>query len=117
MYPFEPQAVHAKLPDKSNLFEMVYDRNKNSFLAWTQTQPPYMTPKNVEYHQLLIPTSDSIRNNYFLHLCVKNKMHLLISGPTGTGKTSNIVSEMNKHYFNSDYTNLITAFSGQTLVN
>jgi dynein heavy chain len=44
-------------------------------------------------------------------------MHLLISGPTGTGKTSNIVSELNKHYFNPDYTNLITAFSGQTLVN
>jgi dynein heavy chain len=39
-------------------------------------------------------------------------MHLLISGPTGTGKTSNIVNELNRHYFNPDYTNLITAFSG-----
>ena len=66
---------------------------------------------------MLIPTSDSIRNNYFLHLCVKNKIHLLISGPTGTGKTSNIVNELNRHYFNPEYTNLITAFSGQTLVN
>ena len=76
-----------------------------------------MIPKGVEYHELLIPTSDSIRNNYFVHLTVKNKLHLLISGPTGTGKTSNIVSEMNKFYFNTEYTNLITAFSGQTLVN
>jgi dynein heavy chain len=71
-----------------------------------------MIPKGVEYHQLLIPTSDSIRNNHFLHLCVKNKLHLLVSGPTGTGKTSNIVSELNKHYFNPEYTNMITAFSG-----
>lgn len=66
---------------------------------------------------MLIPTSDSIRNNYFLHLCVKSKIHLLISGTTGTGKTSNIVNELNKHYFNPEYTNLITAFSGQTLAN
>jgi dynein heavy chain len=44
-------------------------------------------------------------------------MHLLIAGPTGTGKTINIVNEINKYYFNKDYTNLQTAFSGQTTVN
>lgn len=47
-----------------------------------------------------------------MHLSVKHKLHLLVSGPTGTGKTSNIVSEINKNYFNTEYTNLITAFSG-----
>jgi dynein heavy chain, axonemal len=34
-YPFEPQSIHAKLPEKSNLFEMVFDKSKNLFLAWT----------------------------------------------------------------------------------
>jgi len=49
---------------------------------------------------LLIPTTDSIRNNYLLNLCVENKIHLLISGPTGTGKTVNIKNELIKNYFN-----------------
>ena len=53
-----------------------------------------MIPKNVEYHELLIPTSDSIRNNYLLNLSVKNRLHLLVSGPTGTGKTVNIINEL-----------------------
>ncbi|CAD8115295.1 unnamed protein product [Paramecium sonneborni] len=116
-YKFLPININAKLPEKANLFDMVYDRAKNNFIIWTQTQPPFVIPKGCEYHDLLIPTSDSIRNNYFLHLCVRNKIHLLVSGPTGTGKTSNIVSEINKNYFNQEYSNLITAFSGQTLVN
>ena len=79
---------------------MMYDRHKNNFISWTLTQPPFVIPKGCDYHDLLIPTSDSIRNNYFLHLCVRNKIHLLVCGPTGTGKTSNIVSEINKNYFN-----------------
>lgn len=66
---------------------------------------------------MFVPTIDSIRNNYFLHRCVKNKIHLLFCGMTGTGKTVNIINEMNKFYFNAEYTNLCTSFSGQTRSN
>lgn len=36
----------------------------------------------------------------------------MISGPTGTGKTVNIVNELNKNFFDETYTNLCTSFSG-----
>lgn len=42
---------------------------------------------------------------------------MLMTGPTGTGKTVNIVNTLNNNYFNEKYTNLITAFSGQTTCN
>ncbi|KAM3134228.1 hypothetical protein pb186bvf_013648 [Paramecium bursaria] len=111
-YKFQPVSISAKLQDKANLFDMVYDRSKNNFISWTQTQPPYVTPKGVEYNELLIPTSDSIRNNYFLHLCVKAKIHLLNQWTNRNRKDL-------QYYvtFNAEFTNLITAFSGQTLVN
>ena len=38
-------------------------------------------------------------------------------GPTGTGKTVNITSELNKKYFNTTYTNSITQFSSKTNCN
>lgn len=44
-------------------------------------------------------------------------MHYLITGPTGTGKTVNIISELTKNYLNAEYTNLCTSLSGQTTAN
>ena len=39
-------------------------------------------------------------------------MHYLLTGPTGTGKTVNIISELAKNYLNAEYTNLCTSLSG-----
>ncbi len=61
---------------------------------------------------LIIPTIDSIRNNYLLTLFVSMKSHVLLTGPTGTGKTVNVINEINVNYYNEVFTNLITAFSG-----
>lgn len=52
-------------------------------------------------------------------ISLRNKIHLMICGPTGTGKTVNIVSELNKIY-NDDkasYAICATSFSGQTTAN
>jgi dynein heavy chain len=64
-----------------------------------------------------VPTSDLIRNTYFLHLCIRSRIHLLLAGPTGTGKTVNLLNEINTSYFSKEYTNLQTTFSGQTTAN
>lgn len=75
-----------------------------------------MIPK-VAYNELIIPTNDSIRHNYFLHLNIKNHLHVLFVGPTGTGKSMNVAKELQTNYYNSYYTFLTTAFSGQTNAN
>lgn len=59
-----------------------------------------MVPEGGTYHSLIVPTSDSIRNNFFLNICLEHKIHLLICGNTGTGKTTNIVNELNTKYHN-----------------
>jgi dynein heavy chain len=63
-----------------------------AYVNWANTVPTFTLPKNIAYTDLLIPTIDSIRNNYFLHLNIKNKMHILFSGPTGTGKSVQILN-------------------------
>ena len=83
----------AKLPEKfSNFFDLYYNPDKMVWQNWSQTQPAFILPKKIAYNDLIIPTNDSIRNNFFLHLNVKNHMHVLFIGPTGTGKSVNVAT-------------------------
>ncbi len=101
-FPFEPKIVKVTVPDKSSVFEICYDPKKNTWPQWIQTIEKYQIPKGDQYSfsDIIVPTTDSVRNNYFLHLCVRNCIHVLICGPTGTGKTVNIVNQINQNYFN-----------------
>ncbi len=67
--------------------------------------------------ELIIPTIDSIRNNFLLELYIDQKQNYLLVGPTGTGKTVHVINILNQKYYNETFTNLITAYSGQTKCN
>jgi dynein heavy chain len=47
----------------------------------------FQIDQKLGYHELMIPTSDSTRNLYFLNLLMHNSKHVLTPGPTGTGKS------------------------------
>jgi dynein heavy chain len=82
------------------------------------TVPPFKITQGGKFTDLIIPTVDSIRNNYLLTLYINMKTHMLLTGPTGTGKTVNVINEisiffiLDNNYLNETFTNLITAFSG-----
>lgn len=82
-----------------------------------QTDPGPDLQRNPIIQDLFIPTIDSIRNKYFLKVNIEIRKNLLMVGNTGTGKTVNIVNELNNNYFNDTFSNLITAFSGRTTCN
>ena len=85
-----PINFNSKLPEKCHLFEVYYNPERMIWLNWSQTQPPFVIPKKISYSDLIIPTNDSIRTNFFLHLNIKNHMHVMFVGPTGTGKSINV---------------------------
>ena len=106
-----------KLPDTKNIYQLCYSKEKQIWINWMQTVPAFKIPKESTFQSLLIPTVDSVRNNYFLNTFVQSKLHFLMTGPTGTGKTINVINELNANYLNEKYTNLCTSFSGQTSAN
>jgi dynein heavy chain len=85
-----PIVFGAKLPDKCHLYDMFYNQEKMIWQNWSQTQTPFVIPKKISYNDLIIPTNDSIRFNYFLNQNIKNHLHILFVGPTGTGKSINV---------------------------
>ena len=64
------------------------------------TVPPYKVPQGGKFQELIIPTVDSIRNNYLLTLYISMKSHMLLTGPTGTGKTVNVINEISTYIYN-----------------
>ena len=115
--PFEPRAYKLKLNDPESIFDIIYERGRAAWIPWMSTIPPFTIPKDAQYHQLIIPTSESLRISFFMNLMVKNSKHILFTGPTGTGKTISILNELNQNFLNEDYANLATVFSGQTQAN
>jgi dynein heavy chain, axonemal len=79
-----------------------------------QSQEEFRIDRDIEYHSLFIPTNESIRSDIFMDFGVRNKVHYLFCGATGTGKTISVKSQLSLKYQNSEYANLTTALSGQT---
>jgi len=60
------------------------------FVHWNERNKNFSCEPKLEYHELMIPTSDSTRNIYLLKIFMANSIHVLNPGPTGTGKSQNI---------------------------
>jgi len=115
--PFEPRAYKLRLSDPENIFDLVFERSKGSWINWLQVLAGYQIPEKASFHQLIIPTVESVRTSFFVNLLVQNSKHILFTGPTGTGKTISIQNELKQKFTNEDYANLTTVFSGQTQAN
>lgn len=70
---YEPQTWNLKMGDVSNIYDSFYNVKQNTWIHWMQTVPSYTINKEMEYFELLIPTSDNVRMNYFLHLNVQRR--------------------------------------------
>ncbi|KAI8820875.1 dynein heavy chain and region D6 of dynein motor-domain-containing protein [Fimicolochytrium jonesii] len=75
------------LPEAGLVYDYVYDLEKAAWTGWMSSVPEFqMTPK-ANPSETIIPTLDTVRNSYLLHLLLNNGCHVLTTGPTGTGKT------------------------------
>lgn len=77
---------------------------------------PYRHDSKLSFSELIIPTMDSVRYTYLLSHLVKAEQHVLMTGPTGTGKTVNI-NEMLQKGLDDKYVPVCLAFSAQTSAN
>ena len=108
---WEPKKVNAKLGDFKSIFDLFYERDKQNWINWLKTIPPFVVPKDVSYSQLIVPTIDSVRVARLLQTFVMADKHPMIVGPTGTGKSISIANELKKSFDNSQWSFLAMSFS------
>ena len=69
-----------------------------------------------EYHEVIVPTTESQRSTFLTKMLLSNGYHVLISGPTGTGKTINS-SQLLTYNMGETYQYIPITFSAQTSAN
>jgi hypothetical protein len=65
-------------------------QGKGAWIKWMETTDAFAIDPKLSFSEIVVPTMDSVRNTYLLHLLLMKGKHLLMVGGTGTGKTINI---------------------------
>ena len=78
------------------LFEYHFDRELHKWVPWADKVPEYEHTVGIKYHEILVPTVDTVRNTWLLELMVKIKRPVVFVGETGTSKTATIQNFLRK---------------------
>jgi len=104
------------LPPESSIYDYCWDLHKKMWVPWMSTIEPYRWDSKLPFQEMIIPTTDSVRYTYFFNILIKNGKHVLMTGPTGTGKTVNISQHLQTGISES-FVPLCLTFSAQTSAN
>lgn len=107
------------IPKTGSVFDYRFIKEgKGKWRLWsddmTQTEA---IPRDKPVNQIIVPTIETIRTYAILDLLVKHSKHLLISGPTGTGKSVYVNDFLLKKNDTNVYKPLLMNFSAQTTAN
>lgn len=78
------------------LYEYFFDPDLLKWVPWTDKVPEYEHKVGLKYHEILVPTVDTVRNTWLLELMVKVKRPVVFVGETGTSKTATIQNFLRK---------------------
>ena len=74
-------------PAGGSVFDYFIDVGKNEFGHWDAKLPSWRAAPGMTFHDMIVPTVDTIRNGYIVESLVHNNKQVLLVGATGTGKT------------------------------
>lgn len=97
-----------------SVFDMFFDATEMKWSNWLTTVPKYVVDKNSSYLALSIPTIDSIRMIAITQTLLMCKMHVLLVGPTGTGKSIQVSKMLREKFDNEEWAYYQLGFSAQT---
>ena len=104
------------LPESGTMYDFRFDAKSMKWIHWLDGQPTFKIPKEAKYNDIVVPTIDTVRNDYIIETLLLHGYHVLCSGDTGTGKSVSLKNKLLKgmpENFNSIFLN----FSAQTSAN
>jgi len=101
------------IPEEGSVYDYMFDIEKGTWILWTSLLGNFDIPLGISYNEIIVPTPDSIRYTYLTRQLVRSHKHMISSGPTGTGKTINIIELITKG-LTDKYLPIIINFSAQT---
>jgi dynein heavy chain len=105
------------MPIREHFYEFSYLPEESKWKSWADMLPSYKIPDNAPYSTILVPNIYSCQFQYLLELLVPLKKHILMCGPTGTGKSVYIFDTITKHMNQEKFKPLCLGFSAKTSAN
>ncbi|XP_029639148.1 dynein heavy chain 3, axonemal-like isoform X2 [Octopus sinensis] len=78
-------------PERGTVFEYCFEKKgSGNWVSWMDTQDKGVQsiPSNAKVSELIIPTTETLFQQFFLNTFLSHEVPLLLVGPTGTGKSA-----------------------------
>lgn len=103
-------------PQDQTVYDWCFVTKTKEWKLWLETVPEYHCDTKLSYTEIVVPTDDSVRMKYLMRHLMMNNKHVLTPGPTGTGKTVNIMQLLSSE-MPEEIQFLAMTFSAQTSAN
>ena len=114
-----PFTLPLPFPGRGTVYDYTFDKKSVSWVHWLDTVTTEQIPVSADFHDIVVPSTDTIRYSAILELLLTHSNHVLFCGPTGTGKTIYIKRKLAKGGgLNVEkYHSILLNFSAQTSAN
>ena len=108
-----PQAEASATPARS-VFDFAFQGEKQAWQYWLAEREEFVIPAGTRFTDIVVPTVDTVRNDYLLQVLLTANRHLLMVGSTGTGKSITAQSKLLHGLDRATFIPLFLAFSART---
>jgi dynein heavy chain len=109
------KAVQA-IPDGNSVYDYIFDPKSGKWVNWLENQPVFRISKDAKFNAIVVPTIDSVRNEWLMEKLLRKGFHVLCTGDTGTGKSVTIKNKLLSG-MPSKFSSIFLNFSAQTSAN
>jgi len=113
----KPHKFLTQWPEKRMLYDYCYSTDDNKFVDWMDTVPEFKIPPEAQYHEVIVPTTDTVRYSFLLNQCLTNYLPLMFIGQTGTGKSILVKQMFLDGVDKEQFVPMFLQFSAQTSAN
>ena len=105
------------MPCKVNFFECMYNPEESKWKTWLDIMPNITIPPTATYTSIVVPNACSTQIGFMLDLLLKTSKHVLVCGPTGTGKSAYVNDTLTKKLPQDQFKTFTLGFSAKTSAN
>ncbi|RYH30478.1 hypothetical protein EON65_05000, partial [archaeon] len=105
------------MPMKTDYYECVYLPEDSKWKTWTDLLPAFTIAADTPFSNIVVPNNYTAQFNFMIHLLVPRKKHVLMCGPTGTGKSVYVYNSITTGLPQDKFKSLSLGFSAKTSAN
>ena len=82
------------LPDGAIIYDFFFDCKTAKYVNWLEGQPNFKIDRDAQFNSIVVPTIDTVRNEWILKKLLDKGNHVLCTGDTGTGKSVSVKNKL-----------------------